>query len=44
MDYSLHVPYPIWKDKTKNGIVEITFEVFNQNNELVLTDVTEMIV
>ena len=28
----------------KNGIVELTFEVFNQNNELVLTDVTEMIV
>ena len=28
----------------KNGIVELTFEVFNQKNELVLTDVTEMIV
>ena len=28
----------------KNGIVELTFEVFNQNGELVLTDVTEMIV
>lgn len=29
---------------TKNGIVELTFEVFNQKGELVLTDVTEMIV
>ena len=28
----------------KNGLVELTFEVFNQNGELVLTDVTEMIV
>lgn len=28
----------------KNGIVELTFEVTNQNGELVLTDVTEMIV
>ena len=28
----------------KNGIVELTFEVFNQNGELVLTDITEMIV
>ncbi len=28
----------------KNGIVELTFEVFNQKGELVLTDVTEMIV
>ncbi len=28
----------------KNGIVEITFYVKNQNDELVLTDVTEMIV
>ena len=28
----------------KNGIVELTFEIFNQNGELVLTDVTEMIV
>ena len=32
------------KRNVKNGIVELTFEVFNQNNELVLTDVTEMIV
>ena len=32
------------KRNTQNGIVELTFEVFNQNNELVLTDVTEMIV
>ena len=28
----------------KNGIVELTFEVFNQKGELVLSDVTEMIV
>lgn len=32
------------KRNEKNGIVELTFEVFNQNNELVMTDVTEMIV
>lgn len=32
------------KRNEKNGIVELTFEVFNQNNELVLTDITEMIV
>lgn len=32
------------KRNEKNGLVELTFEVFNQNNELVLTDVTEMIV
>lgn len=32
------------KRNERNGIVELTFEVFNQNNELVLTDVTEMIV
>jgi len=32
------------KRNTKNGIVELTFEVFNQNNELVMTNVTEMIV
>ena len=32
------------KRNPKNGIVELTFEVFNQNGELVLTDVTEMIV
>ncbi len=32
------------KRNAKNGIVELTFEVFNQKNELVLTDVTEMIV
>ena len=32
------------KRNEKNGIVELTFEVFNQNLELVLTDVTEMIV
>ena len=31
------------KRNEKNGIVELTFEVYNQNNELVLTDVTEMI-
>ena len=28
----------------KNGLVELIFEVFNQKGELVLTDVTEMIV
>ena len=32
------------KRNEKNGIVELTFEVFNQKGELVLTDVTEMIV
>ena len=32
------------KRNNKNGIVELTFEVFNQNNELVLTNITEMIV
>ena len=32
------------KRNAKNGIVELTFEVFNQKGELVLTDVTEMIV
>ena len=32
------------KRNQKNGIVELTFEVFNQNGELVLTDTTEMIV
>ena len=32
------------KRNEKNGLVELTFEVFNQNEELVLTDVTEMIV
>ena len=32
------------KRNEKNGIVELTFEVFNQNGELALTDVTEMIV
>ena len=32
------------KRNSKNGIVELTFEVFNQNGEKVLTDVTEMIV
>ena len=28
----------------KNGIVELTFRVFNQHDELVLTNITEMIV
>ena len=28
----------------RNGLVELTIEAYNQNNELVLTDVTEMIV
>ncbi len=32
------------KRNHKNGIVELTFEVFNQNGEPVLTDITEMIV
>ena len=32
------------KRNARNGIVELTFEVLNQNGELVLTDVTEMIV
>ena len=32
------------KRNEKNGLVELTFEVFNQNGELVLTNVTEMIV
>ena len=32
------------KRNEKNGIVELTFEVLNQKGELVLTDVTEMIV
>ena len=32
------------KRNKKNGLVELTIEVFNQNNELVLTDVTEMVV
>ena len=32
------------KINEKNGIVELTFEVLNQNGELLLTDVTEMIV
>lgn len=32
------------KRNAKNGIVEITIEVYNQNGELVLTNVTEAIV
>ena len=32
------------KRNEKNGIVELTFEVFNQTGELVFTDVIEMIV
>ena len=32
------------KRNTKNGLVEVTFEVFNQSGELVLTDATEMII
>ena len=31
------------KRNAKNGIVELTFKVFNQKGELVLTDITEMI-
>ena len=32
------------KRNEKNGLVELTFDVYNQNNELVLKDTTEMIV
>ena len=32
------------KRNTRNGLVEITTEAFNQNGKLVLTDVTEAIV
>lgn len=32
------------KRNEKNGIVEITIEAYNQNGELVLTDVTEAVV
>ncbi len=32
------------KRNEKNGIVELTIEAYNQNGELVLVDVTEMIV
>ena len=32
------------KRNSKNGLVEITIEAYNQNDELVLTDVTEAIV
>ena len=32
------------KRNAKNGLVEVTFEVFNQNGEFVLTDATEMII
>lgn len=32
------------KRNTRNGLVEITIEAFNQNGKLVLTDVTEAIV
>ncbi|MBQ7921583.1 MAG: MaoC family dehydratase N-terminal domain-containing protein [Clostridia bacterium] len=32
------------KRSPKNGLVEITIEAYNQNGELVLTDVTEAIV
>lgn len=32
------------KRNTRNGLVEITIEAFNQNGELVLTDITEAIV
>ena len=31
------------KRNEKNGLVEITIEAYNQNGELVLTDVTEAI-
>ena len=32
------------KRNAKNGLVEVTIEAYNQNGELVLTDVTEVIV
>ena len=32
------------KRNARNGLVELTFKVFNQNGELVLTDTTEMII
>ena len=32
------------KRNAKNGLVEVTFEEFNQKGELVLTDATEMII
>ena len=32
------------KRNEKNGIAELKFEVYNQNNELVLTNITEAIV
>lgn len=32
------------KRNEKNGIVEVTIEAYNQNGELVLTDITEAIV
>lgn len=32
------------KRSPKNGIVEVTIEAYNQNGELVLTDITEAIV
>ena len=32
------------KRSEKNGIVEVTIEAYNQNGELVLTDITEAIV
>ena len=34
----------IVKRSEKNGLVEVTIEAYNQNGELVLTDVTEAIV
>ena len=41
---SICTVWKLTKRNEKNGWVELTFEVFNQNEELVLTDVTEMIV
>ncbi len=32
------------KRNEKNGLAAVTFEVYNQNGELVLTDVTEAVV
>lgn len=42
--YSTCTVSNLTKRNEKNGIVELTFEVFNQKDQLVLTNVTEMIV
>ena len=40
----LEVPTNLTQRNDRNGIVEITIEAYNQNNDLVLTDVTDAIV